>query len=79
MLRTVKTRRDKTLRFDSFREAGETITWFAAYLGKQGWSAARGNGEWMDDPSEDAVEWALQNADETQIVDRSDLPDEVEI
>lgn len=77
LLRTVRTRTDKILRFDEESEDGGLLTWFVAYRGKSGWSACRGTGEWMDEPSDDAVEWSIQEYDHVQVVDRSDLPEEV--
>lgn len=79
LLRTVRTRRDKVLRFDGEAEDGGLITWFVAYRGKFGWSACRGTGEWMDSPTDDEVEWAIDEYDHVQLVDRLETPEEVDL
>lgn len=78
LLTKLKSRRDKVLRFDVYDDSGP-YTWFVAYKGNFGWSACRGNGDWEDAPDEDEVEWAIDEYDEVQLVDRSDLPKEVSI
>jgi len=77
LLRTVRTRRDKALKFDGKPEDGGRITWFVAYRGRFGWSACRGTGDWMDEPTDDEVEAAIRNYDHVQLVDLADTPEEV--
>lgn len=79
MLRTVRTRRDKVLRFDGEAEDGGPVTWYVAYRGGFGWSACRATGEWMDDPTEDEVESSVEVYDHVQVVDRSEIPEEVSL
>jgi len=79
LLRKARTRRDKVIRFDSYPEDEMPFTWFVAYRGKFGWSACRGNGEWMDEPSDKDVEVAVKKYDHVKLVDRSDTPDEVSL
>lgn len=76
LLRTVRTRRDKVLRFDASEDGG-SFTWFVAYYGRYGWSACRANGEWSDDPTDDDVRYAFDEYDRVELVDRSELPEEV--
>lgn len=76
LLREVRTRRDKALRFSGETDEGE-VTWFVAYRGKFGWAACRENGRWMDEPSDDDVEAAVQKYDEVELVDQSNTPEQV--
>ena len=77
MLRTVRTRRDKVLRFDGEDDHGYKITWYVAYRGNFCWSACRATGEWMDEPDEDEVESSFDVYDHAEVVDLSDTPEEV--
>lgn len=77
MLRTVRTRRDKALRFDGEDEDGYKITWYVAYRGNFGWSACRATGEWMDEPDEDEVQSSFDVYDHAEVVDVSETPEEV--
>jgi len=78
ILRKVRTDRTKAIRFDDTVD-GEPITWYAAYRGKYGWSACRGNGDWMDEPSDDAVEWACGECEHVELVDVSETPEAVDL
>jgi len=78
-LRTVRTRRDKVLRFDGEDEDGCKITWYVAYRGNFGWSACRETGEWMDDPDEKEVRSSFDVYDHADVVDISETPEEVTI
>lgn len=79
LLRTVRTRRDKVLRFEGVTEDGCRVTWYVAYRGKFGWSACRGTGEWVDEPSDADVEAAVEKYDYVDLIDRSDTPDGVNL
>lgn len=80
ILREARTHRNKAIRLDSYSDDGGPITWFVAYRGNFGWSACRGDGEWLDDPTEGAVEWAIEEGfDEVELVDLSKTPEEVDL
>lgn len=79
LLRTVRTRRDKVLRFDGMREDGLLVRWFVAYRGTFGWVACRHDGQWMDNPTDSDIEDALEVYDRVKLVDRSTTPEEVEL
>ena len=79
LLRTVRTRRDRVLRFEGRTEDGCLVTWFVAYRGKYGWSACRRTGEWMDEPTDDEVRAAVREYDAVEVVERGDLPEVVEL
>lgn len=77
ILRRARTHRNKVLRFVGETPDGEALEWYVAYRGEFGWSACRGTGEWMDEPSADDVEYALEEYDEVELIDRSETPKEV--
>jgi hypothetical protein len=79
LLRTAKTERTKALKFDGEAEDGERITWFVAYRGNYGWVGCRGDGSWMDEPDEEEIEHAVDEYNTVELVDRSDLPAEVNL
>jgi hypothetical protein len=77
LLRTARTNRNKVIRFDAYPDGESPFTWFVAYRGKYGWSACRGNGEWMDEPTDDDVEHAVDKYDHVNLIDRSETPEGV--
>jgi hypothetical protein len=79
LLKTVRTRRDKILRFDAYPDDGHPFTWFVAYRGKFGWFACRENGEWIDEPTDDDVEAAIREYENVEIMNRSDTPEQVKL
>ena len=79
MIQTVRTRHDKLLKFDGQDRDGDRVTWFVGYLGKYGWSACRGTGDWTDDPDEKQIHAAFGVYDNAEVVNRSEVAEQVEI
>lgn len=79
MIQRVRSRRDKLLKFDGEAEDGGRVTWFVGYLGKYGWSACRWTGDWMDDPDEEQIRAAFDVYEYVELVDRCEVPEQVEI
>lgn len=76
LIRDVRVRRDKALKFEAEDDVG-TLTWYVAYRGKFGWVACRGNGRWMDEPSDEDVESAVREYDNVELVERAGTPEQV--
>lgn len=79
LLRTVKARKDRLLKFDGQADDGGRVTWYVGYLGKYGWSACRWSGDWMDNPDEDEIRAAFDVCDDVKLVDRTEIPDRVDV
>jgi hypothetical protein len=79
ILRTVRTRPDRVLRFEGTTEDSCRVVWFVAYRGKYGWVAQRRTGEWMDEPSDEDVRAALETYDSVAVVHRAELPEVVRL